>query len=187
MTVGYLNATINRKAREWEPEIGTDKSIQIRHNPLVDRYGYWFGLQRSCGSGFWTVLEPNRTISAVQSQTASGLPEPVANTWWERLHPYVRLWFPGYKSYITTFYLWCGLRHLWFCTDNIKHVHPLSKCCLCRSRSKLIHWRLNNSRKCQCGCPVALIILLMQDETLSISHWYSSSGCSRERVCSFSL
>jgi len=72
--------TINRKTRNTEPEIGTDRSSQTRENPRVDRYGSGFGPPRRCGSDFWTVLEPNRTVYPVQTRTAGGLPGPVANT-----------------------------------------------------------------------------------------------------------
>jgi len=80
MTVRYLDATINRNARKQEPEIGTNGSSETRQNQWVTGYGYGFGPQRSCGSGFWTVLEPNRTLYPVQTRTAGGLPGPVANT-----------------------------------------------------------------------------------------------------------
>jgi len=73
-------ATINRKTRKGEPETGTDGSSQTRQNPRVDGYGYGFGPPRSSGSGFWTGLEPNRTVFPVQTRTAGGLPGPVANT-----------------------------------------------------------------------------------------------------------
>jgi len=80
LTVGYLNATINRKTRNTEPEIGTDGSSQTRQDPRVDGYGSGFGPPRRCGSGFWMVLEPNLTVYPVQTQTAGGLPGPIANT-----------------------------------------------------------------------------------------------------------
>jgi hypothetical protein len=34
------------------------------------------------GSGFWPVVEPNRTEPPVKTRTAGGLPGPVANTRW---------------------------------------------------------------------------------------------------------
>jgi hypothetical protein len=80
LTVGYLNATINRKTRNTEPEIGTDGSSQTRQNPRVAGYGSGFGPPRRCGSGFWTVLAQNRTVFPVRTRTAGGLPGPVANT-----------------------------------------------------------------------------------------------------------
>jgi len=80
LAIGYLIATINRNTRILEPEIGTDGSSQTRHNPRVDGYGSGFGLPRCNRSRFWTGLEPNRTVLAVWTRTAGGLPGPVANT-----------------------------------------------------------------------------------------------------------
>jgi len=80
LTVGYLNATIDRKSRNKEPEIETDGSSQTRQNPWVDGYGAGFGPPRLCGSGFWMVLDPNWTVFPVRTRTAGGLPRPVANT-----------------------------------------------------------------------------------------------------------
>jgi len=68
------------ETRNAEPEIGTDGSSQTRRNPRVDGYGSGFGPPRVSGSGFWTVLEPNRPGCAVQTRIAGGLPGPVANT-----------------------------------------------------------------------------------------------------------
>jgi len=68
------------ETRNAEPEIGTDVSSQTRRNPQVDGYGSGFGLQRVCGSGFWTILEPNRPVFKIQTRNAGGLPGPVANT-----------------------------------------------------------------------------------------------------------
>jgi len=80
LTVGYLNATINRKTRNAEPDIGTDGSSQARQNPRVHRYGAGFRPPRLSGSAFWTGLELNQPVFAGQTQTAGGLPGPVANT-----------------------------------------------------------------------------------------------------------
>jgi hypothetical protein len=80
LAMGYLNATINRISWIPELEIGTDGSRQTRENPRVDGYGSGFGPLRCSGSGFWTGLEPNRTILAVRTWTTGGLPGPVANT-----------------------------------------------------------------------------------------------------------
>jgi len=82
LTVGYLNVTINRKTWNTEPEIGTDGSSQTRQIPRVDGYGCGFGLQRRCGSGFWTVLKPNRIVLLVRTRTTGRLPGPVVNTKW---------------------------------------------------------------------------------------------------------
>jgi len=68
------------ETRNTEPEIGTDRSSQTWRNLQDDGYGSEFGPPRVCGSGFWTGLEPNRQIFAVQTQTAGRLPGPVANT-----------------------------------------------------------------------------------------------------------
>jgi len=46
----------------------------------VDGYGSGFGPPRVCRSGFWTVLELNRPVFAVQTRTAGGLPGPIADT-----------------------------------------------------------------------------------------------------------
>jgi hypothetical protein len=43
-------------------------------------YGYGVGPPRSSGSGFWTGLEPNRTVFPVQTRNAGGLLGPIANT-----------------------------------------------------------------------------------------------------------
>jgi len=80
LTVGYLNATMNRETRNPEPEIGTDRWSQTRRNPRVDEARAGFGLPRSCGTGFWTGLEPNQPIFPVQTRTTGRLPGPVANT-----------------------------------------------------------------------------------------------------------
>jgi hypothetical protein len=87
LTVRYLNATINRNTRNTETEIGTHWSSQTRQNPPVDGDGSGIGPPRRCGSGFLTVLEPNRTVYPVQTCTAGGLPGPVPNTTWNLYWP----------------------------------------------------------------------------------------------------
>jgi len=72
LTAGYLNATMNRTTRNAKPEIGPDGSSPILLNPRVGRYSEGCGPPQSSGSGFWTVLEPNRTILPVQTRTAAG-------------------------------------------------------------------------------------------------------------------
>jgi len=79
-TLGYSNVTINRTTGNAQREIGPDRSIQTRWNPRVNGYVARFGLQRSSGSGVWTVQEPNWTVFPVQTRTAGVLPRPVANT-----------------------------------------------------------------------------------------------------------
>jgi len=80
LTGGYVNATINRKTRKWEPEIGTDGFSQTQQNPQVHWYGCWFGPARNSGSGFRTVQNPKRTGFPVHTPTAGGLPGPVVST-----------------------------------------------------------------------------------------------------------
>jgi len=80
LSVGYLNATINRTTWTAELEIWPDRSSQTWWHLQVDKYGAGFGLPRSCGPGCWMVLELNRTVFRIQSQTAGMLPGPVANS-----------------------------------------------------------------------------------------------------------
>jgi len=80
LTVGYLNGMINRATQNANLEIGPDRSSQTQPNPQVDGSGDLFGLPRSSGLGFWTVLELNWTVFPVQTQPAGGLPGPVLNT-----------------------------------------------------------------------------------------------------------
>jgi len=70
LTVGYLNGTIDRPVRSVNPEIGPDGSSQTRRKAWVYGYGARFGPPRSSGSDFWTILEPNRTVFLVQTQSA---------------------------------------------------------------------------------------------------------------------
>jgi len=87
LTVGYLNATINRRTRNKYPEIRTDRSSQTRQHPRVDTYGSGYGLPIRCWLGFWTVLEPNRTVFPAGTQTAGMLSGPVAITLCTTRHP----------------------------------------------------------------------------------------------------
>jgi len=82
MTLGFVNVSIKRNTRKREPEIGPNGSSQTRQNPQDDGYEYGFGLQQSCGSGLWKVLEQNQSVYPVQTQTVGGLSGPVANTRW---------------------------------------------------------------------------------------------------------
>jgi len=68
------------ETRNTQPEVGTDKSSQTRQNLWLDVYGSGFGPPRVCGSGFSTVLKPNRHVFAVQTRTACGLPGLVPTT-----------------------------------------------------------------------------------------------------------
>jgi len=80
LTVGYLNATINRKTRNARPEIGPTRSSQSGRNLQVDGFRARSGPPWNSGSGLRTVLEPNLTVFPVQTPTAAGFPGPVANT-----------------------------------------------------------------------------------------------------------
>jgi len=80
LALGYLNATINSKSRNTEPEIGTDWYSQTRQNLWVDWSRSGFGPPWRRGSGFWTVLELNWSVFEFWTWTAGGLPGPVANT-----------------------------------------------------------------------------------------------------------
>jgi len=86
VTVRYLNVTINRTTWNAKLEIGLDRSSQSRRNPQVDGYGARFGPPRSGESGLWMGLDLNRTVILVETQTAGGLPGPVANTTLSPLH-----------------------------------------------------------------------------------------------------
>ena len=79
-TVGYLNATINRKSRNAEPVIGTGGSGQAWQHPRVDGYGSGFGPPRGSRSGVWLVLEPNQPVFPIWTLTARRLHWPVPNT-----------------------------------------------------------------------------------------------------------
>ena len=68
------------ETRNAEPDIATDWSSKTRRNLRVDGYGSGFGPPRVSRLGFWSVLEPNQPVFAVQTRTAGGLPGPVANT-----------------------------------------------------------------------------------------------------------
>jgi hypothetical protein len=98
LAIGYLNATINRNTWHPEPEIGTNSLNQTRHNPRVNRYGSGFGLPRCAGTGVWTGLEPNRTVLAVETRTACGLPGPIDNTSYRWCINHVKGVFANSKS-----------------------------------------------------------------------------------------
>jgi len=49
------------------------------------------------------------------------------------------------------------LWHLRYSEDNVKILNTLAKWCLCRWRSVIIHWRLNDCHNPQFGCTVLLI------------------------------
>jgi hypothetical protein len=80
LAIEWLSATITRKTRKPEPEIGTNRSSQTPRTRWVDWYGSGFCLRRCSTLGFWTGLEPNWTVLAVGTRSAGGLPGPVANS-----------------------------------------------------------------------------------------------------------
>jgi hypothetical protein len=59
---------------------GTAVRFQPGQIPAVLFPGRVTTCQDKSGSGFWPVLEPNRTEPQVKTRTAGGLPGPVANT-----------------------------------------------------------------------------------------------------------
>jgi len=76
----YLNATIKRKTRKLELEIGTDRSSQSWQTLTVDGYGSRFGPPRCGMSGFCTGFKQNQMVLVVGIRTTGGLPGPIANT-----------------------------------------------------------------------------------------------------------
>jgi len=60
--------------------VGTAVRFQPGQIPTVLCPGWVTTDQDKSGSGFWLVLEPNRTEPQVKTRTAGGLPGPVANT-----------------------------------------------------------------------------------------------------------
>jgi len=81
-TINSNISECNHECETWnaEPKIGTDESSQTTRNPRVDGYRSGFGPPGVRESGFWTGLELNRPVFAVQTLTAGGLPGPIANT-----------------------------------------------------------------------------------------------------------
>jgi len=75
LSIGYLNATTNRKTPKLELEIGTDGSSQTWPTPPVDEYRSGFGPPK-CGS---LGVELNGSVIVVRTWMAGGLPRPVAN------------------------------------------------------------------------------------------------------------
>jgi len=67
----------------WNPKCGTgDWDRRVQPNPGKPtgwRVQVRVGPPRVNGSGFWTGLKLKRSVFAVQTRTASGLPGPVAN------------------------------------------------------------------------------------------------------------
>ena len=92
LTVGYLNATRNRKTRRTEPENGTDGSSQTRQTPGVDGYRSGSGPPARWGFCFRSVLKPNWTVYPVQTRTAGRLPGQVAKTKHILIHDHLSPW-----------------------------------------------------------------------------------------------
>ena len=72
-----MNATINRKTRNAEPEIGPGRSRQTQRNPRVDGYGARLDRQEADGrvvGWFW-----NQTKPFLQSKPGplAGYPDPL--------------------------------------------------------------------------------------------------------------
>jgi hypothetical protein len=61
-------------------DIGTSRSSQTHPNLSVDTYRSGLGPSSVSGSGFWTGLDPNRTVVVVQIRTTGVLPGHVATT-----------------------------------------------------------------------------------------------------------
>jgi len=80
LAVGYLNATVHRKTCKLRPEIETDGLCQSWQNWVVGRYASGEGQPSSCRLGFWTGVDLNRTVLAIQTRTAGRLPWPVDDT-----------------------------------------------------------------------------------------------------------
>jgi len=80
MTVGYLNATVNRKTSKQEPEIGKNGLNQTSQNPRVDGYTSAFAPPRRWWLGLWMVLELNLTVYTVQTGMASGILGLITNS-----------------------------------------------------------------------------------------------------------
>jgi len=83
---------------------------------------------------------------------------------------------------MTTSLLRSPLLHQQLSGDDIKCLSMLSKSCRCRSSSTPIHLCLNDCRNFQYGCPVLLILPMMQDQKWWTLCWSSFSGWARERV-----
>jgi len=80
LTLPYLNVMKNSETRNAEPEIGTDRCSQTRHNLWVEGCVPRCGQPSGRGPAISTGLEPNRIVIEVQTSTADSSPDPVANT-----------------------------------------------------------------------------------------------------------
>jgi hypothetical protein len=139
------------ETRNAEPVIGTDGSTQTSRNPLVDRSGSWFGLPRVSGSGFWTCLEPNRPVFAVQTRTAAGLPESVANTRHSEI--------PDALSKLTA----CSNEPTANCIDDL-----LAVCC---ANKITMRCTTGNSRFCLMFCQDVVLLIELKNLTWNTAKW----------------
>jgi len=80
LTVGYLNATTNRKTWNAEPEIGIKGSSLTRHHLRVDGYGSGFCPPLGSELAFRMGQELTWPVFTIRTRTAGVLPEPVAHT-----------------------------------------------------------------------------------------------------------
>jgi len=98
LEVRNLHATINRKTWRPEPESETDD------------YQSGLGPPRTSWSTLWMILPLNRTVYAIETRTAGGLPGPVSNC---KCNPKIlelwatmaRIWFPLQRLYRPPVYL----------------------------------------------------------------------------------
>ena len=77
LTVGYLNATINRKTQKWDPEIGTDRSSRTLQHPRLGGYRYGLGLRRGYMLRSWTILDQTTPCFRSKPGPLRGYLEPL--------------------------------------------------------------------------------------------------------------
>jgi len=82
---GSCHDTIRTHIPNWSQScrnhiFGTAVRFQPGQIPAVQCPRRVTTRQDKTGSGFWPVLEPNRTEPQIKSRTAGGLPGPIANT-----------------------------------------------------------------------------------------------------------
>jgi hypothetical protein len=80
LAVRYLIATVNGETRHTETELWPYRSSRNSASRWVDQCRSAIEPPRCSSPGFWIVLTPNETIFGVQTRTAAGLSEPIANT-----------------------------------------------------------------------------------------------------------
>jgi len=74
-------------------KFGTAVRFQPGQRPAVLCLGRVTTCQDHSGSGFWPVLEPNRTEPQVKTRTAGGLPGPVANNIYDSIQHLLKCYF----------------------------------------------------------------------------------------------